>query len=70
MDKHNANIAILRLLEKYTDDEHKVSQPGYDAAKEIHRKKIGDFNCKIGTMIEDHMLTPLSFMTSMMSLMI
>lgn len=26
MDKHNANIAILRLLEKYTDDDHKVSQ--------------------------------------------
>ena len=26
MDKHNANIAILRLLEKYTDDNHKVSQ--------------------------------------------
>ena len=51
MDKHNANIAILRLLEKYTDDEHKVSQPGYDAAKEIHRKKIGDFNCYVALVL-------------------
>ena len=51
MDKHNANIAILRLLEKYADDDHKVSQPGCDAAKEIHRKKIGDFNCYVALVL-------------------